>query len=872
MSAPIQPLHAGASALHPGDSKWRRWLMPFLSLFVLVLAAIAIRSELQTTSYRAVMRSVGELPTRHILEALLATVACYCVLPMYDLLGLRYAKQRMPLRYALRASLFAYAFSQSLGFAAITGGAFRLRFWSAQGLTTGDVARAATFSAVGFWLGILTACGLALTFETLPTAVLAYSSELWLRPVGIVLLALVAAYLVLGCVRRDPITIGGLTFDAPGPALTLSQFAVACADWLLAGVVAWVLLPPTPGISFLAFLGFFALAQGVGLISHVPGGLGVFDSLMVLLLSPHVGAEQAVAALVVYRAIYYLLPFMLASLALAGMLIQRRRVLIASAAKATARVAGRFGPAMLPTALSLATFLAGLVLLVSGATPSERGRMAVLDRLLPLGVIELSHLTGSLLGAALVLLAWALRRRLDAAWVLAVCALSAGIVSSLLKGLDFEEAAILGSVLCILIPSRRAFHRRAALFAEPLEPEWIVAIVSAIGASVAFGMFAFRHVEYNNDLWWRFSRNADAPRFLRATFAVLGSVVVLALWRLLRQSPAEPELPTVAELSRAERIVAATDDTRSNLALLGDKALLLDDATSAMLMYGVEGRSWVALGDPFGDESAGAELAWRFREMADRHGGWTVFYEVGTERLPLYIDLGLSLLKLGEEAIVPLRDFTLDGSRRKGLRRSLKEAEKRQVSFEIVQPADTLPLMPVLRNISNAWLAEKSAREKGFSLGRFDESYLSHHPIALVRHLGVPVAFANIWSTANKSELSVDLMRWTRAAPPGMMDYLFIQLMQWGHEEGYDRCNLGMAPLSGLENRALAPLWARAGALVFRFGEHFYNFRGLRQYKEKFDPVWQPRYLASPGGLALPRILANVASLISGGLGGIVRK
>jgi phosphatidylglycerol lysyltransferase len=104
------------------------------------------------------------------------------------------------------------------------------------------------------------------------------------------------------------------------------------------------------------------------------------------------------------------------------------------------------------------------------------------------------------------------------------------------------------------------------------------------------------------------------------------------------------------------------------------------------------------------------------------------------------------------------------------------------------------------------------------------------------------------------------------------MDYLFVELMLWGRQEGYQWFNLGMAPLAGLENRTLAPLWSKAGALLFRHGEHFYNFQGLRQYKDKFDPEWRPKYLACRGGLALPRVLTNVATLISGGLGGIVKK
>jgi phosphatidylglycerol lysyltransferase len=181
--------------------------------------------------------------------------------------------------------------------------------------------------------------------------------------------------------------------------------------------------------------------------------------------------------------------------------------------------------------------------------------------------------------------------------------------------------------------------------------------------------------------------------------------------------------------------------------------------------------------------------------------------------------------------------------------------------------------MPTLRAISEAWLDEKNTREKGFSLGFFDPDYLARGPLAVVRRDGEIVAFANLLLGGNHEELSIDLMRYLPGrAPGGMMDYLFLELMLWGRGEGYRWFSLGMAPFSGFDVRTLAPLWSRAGAFLFRQGEHFYNFRGVRQYKEKFDPVWEPRYLASPGGLALPRILANVAALVSGGITGVVGK
>jgi len=118
----------------------------------------------------------------------------------------------------------------------------------------------------------------------------------------------------------------------------------------------------------------------------------------------------------------------------------------------------------------------------------------------------------------------------------------------------------------------------------------------------------------------------------------------------------------------------------------------------------------------------------------------------------------------------------------------------------------------------------------------------------------------------------MDLIRYLPEAPEGVMEHLFIELMLWSKQQGYRWFNLGMAPLSGLTDQALTPIWSRVGVFLFRHGEHFYNFQGLRKYKNKFHPHWEPKYLASPGGLVLPRILTDVASLIAGGFKGLVAK
>jgi phosphatidylglycerol lysyltransferase len=517
-------------------------------------------------------------------------------------------------------------------------------------------------------------------------------------------------------------------------------------------------------------------------------------------------------------------------------------------------------------------FIGGVILVLSGATPGVHGRLAWLDRVVPLAVIELSHLLASAAGVALLLLARGLQLRLNAAFHFAAALLLGGIVLSLLKGLDYEEATALALVFIGLWVSRGEFYRPSALLAERFTPGWLVAVAVVIGASLWLGFFSYKHVEYSDELWWRFSAGADAPRFLRATVGAVVLLGTVAAARLLRPARLEPDLPGPAELDRAAEVIRRSPVSEANVALLGDKALLFSDSGSAFIMYGIEGRSRVAMGDPVGPESEQRELAWRFRELCDLHAAWPVFYEVSSRTLSIYVDMGLTLSKLGEEARVPLDGFSLEGGSRKSLRQSVRRVEKEGCSFAIIACEHVPPLLPELRAISEQWLAHKNTAEKGFSLGRFDDAYLCRFPVAVVRREGRIIAFSNLWLAAPGTELSVDLMRYAGDAPNGVMEYLFAELMMWGRDQGYRWFNLGMAPLAGMEAGRHVRLWNQLGGLLFRHGEHFYNFAGLRQYKEKFDPVWEPRYLASPGGLVLARVVTNVGVLISGGLRGVVSR
>ena len=857
----------GNPASHIVKQRFLAALGPLLGILLVTSSVVVLRHELQSYHLRDVLGHLREIPLRGLAAALVLTVLGYLALTGYDTLAFRYVRNPLPYRRIALSSFVAFVFSHNVGLSFLGGSAVRYRMLSSWGVRADDVARVVAFTLLTFWLGFLMLGGLVHTFWPLvldlPGVPLASS-----RPLGVGLLLGLAAYLGLVTLRRETFLVRGVRIQLPGLPTTAAQLALSTVDWVLAAGVLYAVLPVAPGLSFPSFLGAYLLAVVVGLVSHVPGGLGVFETVMVLLLRSHLPGDQILASIVAYRIVYYLMPMAVAVVLFVVYEVRESAGRLTRAATA----AQGWMAAVAPRLLALTTFSAGAVLLLSGATPELPERVAWLRETLPLPLIEISKLLGSVFGVLLLLLANALRERIDAAYYGTLALLAAGIVASLLKGLDWEEAAILAAMGLALVPCRSFFYRRSSLLAQPLSADWWLA-VAVLGLGTVFALeLAYRHVEYSNELWWRFGFDAQASRSLRAMLAAGVAFLAVGGARLLRPAPPLPAPPSDEELDHAQAITSRSPRVNGYLALLGDKELIFHADGSAFLMFGVSGRTWVAMGDPVGSTPQREELAWRFRELADRHGARAVFYEVSEETLPIYLDLGLDLRKLGEEARVPLPSFSLEGSARKGLRQSLSRMAREGGSFEVVPASAVPPLLDELEAISNAWLSHKNTREKRFSLGFFDRGYLARLPVAVVRKAGRIVAFANVWPSEARVELSIDLMRYDENAPPGVMEYLFTQLVLWGQAEGYQSFCLGMAPLSGFEHRPLAPLWNRLGALLFRHGEHFYNFQGLRSFKDKFDPEWESRYLAAPGGLVTPLVLSRIARLVSGGVSGVLTR
>ena len=310
-------------------------------------------------SSRRPVRPPGPDSASAIALALLAAALGYGTLTLFDPLALHYLGKRLPYRQTALASFTGYAFSHNLGFGWLSGGAVRYRLYTAWGLSSLDIGIVLAFNTVTTFLGLGSILALACLGEPDEIAGILRIPQPGVVVLGLALGLAVAGYVALSAIRRSPIGFAGWQLDVPRPAIAAAQIVLSLLDWVLAAAVLYVLLPAGLAFGFMSFVGLFGLANLGGLISNVPGGIGVFEA-VVLLAVPDGGASGAIAAaLIGYRLIYYLLPLVVAALLLGG------HQLLATGE--LARRVGSWALILAPNLFALIVFVAGIVLLATGA-------------------------------------------------------------------------------------------------------------------------------------------------------------------------------------------------------------------------------------------------------------------------------------------------------------------------------------------------------------------------------------------------------------------------------------------------------------------------------------------------------------------------
>lgn len=613
----------------------------------------------------------------------------------------------------------------------------------------------------------------------------------------------------------------------------------------------------------------YAVGIVVWLVSIVPQGVGVVEGAVALLLTSF-GAPVATATAIslVFRGMTFWLPFAMGAVALRH---------TATFAPRTAEKPGAFAV----RATAVAVFAVGVMNILSAMTPNLPARLQAFERFMPFQVAY-GHLSATLAGLALIVVARGLWNHKANAWALTEVLLVLSAVSHLVKGFDYEEATVAGVVALWLLTERAAFYARSD---TPSLRQGIRVLASALALTVAYGTVGFylldRHFSVNFGLWAAIRQSVvmftqfydpglqpitGFGRYFADSIYVVGAVSVGYALLMLLRSVLVRHPASAAERRHAEKIVAAHGkSTLTSTLLLPDKAYWFSPGGS-VIGYAVVRGVCVVLGDPVGPDGDIPAAIEGFRRHCESMG-WTLsFYQTLPDYLDAYRTAGFSALRIGHEAIVDVREFSLAGKSRKNLRNRVNRLEQEGYVARLhPAPLDT-KLLHELRDVSDEWLHMMHGSEKRFSLGWFDDDYIRACP-AMVVHAsdGSAVAFANIVSEYQLPEATIDLMRHRPDAPASVMDFLFVRLFEWSKAEGYETFNLGLAALAGVGDEPQDPALEKVLRLVYEHANAFYGFKGLYAYKDKFDPRWEPRYLIYPDAASLPNILSAEAAATVGG-------
>ena len=587
------------------DLPVKKKAVQLIGLFITAFAVYFLHKEISQYSYAEIRGAVADIPYCRLLFALLFTVVNYAILTLNDGLALKYIGKKLHWAKVGFASFVSNAISFNLGMSLLTGGSTRYGIYSAYGLNVSETAKVLGFCDLTIGLGSAGILGVLLLSE--PAGMIARIPLLkeWGKIPGFLLLLFVFFAAFLSWSGKS-IKVRGEEISLPPLKYFIAQIMISGADYFCASMVLFSLLPGSD-ISIFHYTGCYVISVLLGGMSQVPGGLGVLDSTLMVTLSPWYSGTEMIGALLLYRVVYYLFPLCLSALLMGGRQLHPSGRDVKSAALSFGK--GFIG--IYPPILSLGVFASGAVLLFSGSTPGLAHRLAFLNKVIPIDIIEISHFLSSLAGLILLFLAQGIRRRLRIAWQLTIALMAAGIGLSLLKGLDYEEAMILVIMVLPLIAGREKFDRDSKLLSAGISFDWLLPAAVVLASSAWLGYFSFRHSEYSSLSILQFALSGKAPWFLRGTVTLSIAALVLPLLKLFRVKSGISMVPTSADMGNALQIARSSEDASAFLALTGDKSFFFSRTGRSMICFAEEGPYWFVMGDPMGDREEFSDLVFQ---------------------------------------------------------------------------------------------------------------------------------------------------------------------------------------------------------------------------------------------------------------------
>lgn len=614
-----------------------------LGLVLLVAAVVVIQREVRHISIADLKAALHGIPTTALLAGAGCTLLSYFVLSFYDYLACINVGARQPYRRAAFAAFCSYVLSHNLGFAAVSGAAVRFRLYRNWKLNSGAIARIIAFCSTTYLLGAGALIGGVLLLEpgsiplmrSLPTPVL--------RLAGLAFWALVLGYVVRSFVRRG-MCLGRYSIELPHGGIAIAQVLVSAADMVATALIAYVLIPAGTPIGFGAFLAIYLASYTAGLLASVPGGLGVFDSAMLLALSPYLPTPQILGVILVFRLFYYIVPLVLAGVMFAAheIFLRGEAALVrARAVKGDDMAVRRPSHVIRQSEADFSVAVASGIVSVTGVLLVFYAVVAPIDFRHP-GLASLFAQSANVLlcflGVVLVGMAIGLSQRVTLAWKATLWLLGGAIALLMVRQAPLSALLGISLVMFLIAPFRSCYYRRARLLVDPFCPAMVGSLTLWVLSLVWLGLFALRR--HLGAAWWHALIYDAHTAVARWALVVSATLVLLAVVQMVRRGRI-PIFPwDEATESRYRRLSHALEDLGPRL----PSGFLIDESGHAGVPFLRAGRFIIGLGDPAGDERACVAAIWRLRDFALQEGRHPAFLYIGDTFVHAYHDIGMTVL------------------------------------------------------------------------------------------------------------------------------------------------------------------------------------------------------------------------------------
>ncbi len=292
--------------------------LPVISLLLFGAAVYILYGEIQDYSVQQLLDHLKLLPTWQYLFALVLVICVYITLTFYDRLAFAYLNEKLPWRKIAFGSFLGYAFSHNISPTLLVGGSMRYRIFSTMGISGLSVTNIVAFTALSMWIGLMAVSSASFLFKSMsiPDYIDLPIPIVSLQTLGWIFLAALIVYFVLTTLITGTVQFRERVFHFPSTKLAFGQLSVSCMDWILSSAVLFLLLPPTSEVSYIYFIGIYAIAFMTGLMTQIPGGLGVFETIILLFLIPFMESGEILTSLILFRLYYFIFPLIVATVLL----------------------------------------------------------------------------------------------------------------------------------------------------------------------------------------------------------------------------------------------------------------------------------------------------------------------------------------------------------------------------------------------------------------------------------------------------------------------------------------------------------------------------------------------------------------------------